>query len=433
LTSRNGGHSNPTFSSSLDSQDEAFAMPSGLLSAVWQIPDRYPWISQLIRIWHVFKFCALPVVALAGCLISVAQAQQTLVPMSPKSFEVDSSGTAASKGVAQFGDFLGRRAVYLPSGFLNVKGLKLRDGTVDVDMASKPHSLFLGVVFRVESDANMEVVYLRPGASDTIEAMQYTPRLNGDAIWQLLNSNHEKASAHIPEGKWIHLKLVVSGRTCKVFLNASKTPALVVNNLRRGDSEGGVGLWALGGGYFSNLSYRPFLKRKPLPEQPLFERAGLLSKWELSPVFDAGDVDAGTYPASIDRWEEVHAEDPGFVLINRYRSSPAMFPMPSREEMRKGRVKGAKVVFARTYVSSVKGSDEILKIGYSDDIVVYLNGERIFSGKNALSYRDDRSLGVFGLDDQANIHLKAGANEVLVAVTEYNGGWAFECELSPSI
>lgn len=388
--------------------------------------------SIAIRIGRMFKFCVLTVAALAGCFISVSQAQHIAVHMLPESFDIDTSRTGSSERAIQFGDFLGRRAVYLPSGFLNVKGAKFRDGTVEFDVARKPHGLFLGIGFRIESEANMEVIYLRPNASDTIEAVQYTPRLNGDAIWQLLNSNHEKASAHIPENQWIHMKIVVRGRTCTLFLNASKVPTLVVTNLRRGDSEGGIALWALGGGgYFSNLSYNPLPDRKPLPNLLPFERADLLSDWELSPAFDAGDVDADKYPASISQWEKVHAEDPGFVLVNRYRSSPAMFPMPSREEMRKGRVKGARVVFARTYISSVKGDEKTLKIGYSDDIVVYLNRKQIFSGKNALSYRNDDSLGTFGLNDETHIHLNPGDNELLVAVTEYNGGWAFECELSP--
>jgi hypothetical protein len=169
-----------------------------------------------------------------------------------------------------------------------------------------------------------------------------------------------------------------------------------------------------------------------MPDLPPLRRAGLLSSWELSPAFDAGDVDADEYPAPMARWEKVNAEDPGFVLINRYRTSPAMFPMPSREAMRKGRVKGAKVVFARTYISSVLGEDKILTLGYSDEIVVYLNQKRIFSGKNALSYRDDDSLGTFGLNDTIPVHLMPGKNELLVAVTEYNGGWAFQCELSPA-
>lgn len=364
--------------------------------------------------------------------LTISQAQQIQVPMSPEHFDTGASKAGSPAGAIQFGEFLGRRAVYLPSGLLVGRGSNFRDGAVEVDVASKPGGLFLGIAFRIESEANSEMIYLRPGASDTIEAMQYTPRLNGDAIWQLLNTSHEKASAHIPENQWIHMKLVVVGRTCKVFLNETKVPTLTVTNLRRGDSEGGVGLWSLGGGgYFSNLSYTPFPGRQPLPDLPQFKRDGLLSDWELSPAFDAGDVDASIYPASISQWEKVHAEDPGFVLVNRYRSSPAMFPMPPREEMRKGRVKGAKVVFARTHISSVAGGEKILKIGYSDDIVVYLNRQPIFSGKNALLYRDDKSLGTFGLNDATDIHLNSGDNELLVAVTEYNGGWAFQCELSP--
>ena len=112
-------------------------------------------------------------------------------------------------------------------------------------MASKPGGLFIGIAFRIESEANLEMIYLRPGASDTISPLQYTPRLNGDAIWQLLNTNHEKASAHIPGNQWIHMKIVVIDRTCKVFLKESKVPTLTVTNLRRGDSEGVEhGLWA---------------------------------------------------------------------------------------------------------------------------------------------------------------------------------------------
>jgi len=367
-----------------------------------------------------------------GTIEFASNAQPIQVPMSPGHFDAGTSKTGSSAVAPQFGEFLGRSAVYLPSGLLTVKGTNFRDGNVDVDVASKPGGLFIGIAFRIESEANLEMIYLRPGVSDTIEAVQYTPRLNGDAIWQLLNTNHEKASAHIPEAQWIHMKLVVEGRTCTLFLNESNIPTLTVTNLRRGDSEGGIGLWSLGGGgYFSNLSYKPLPDRKPLPDLAPYQRAGLLSDWELSPAFDASDVDASTYPASVSEWEKVQAEDPGFVLVNRYRSSPAMFPMPPREEMQKGRVKGAKVVFARTRISSVNGGEKILKIGYSDDIVVYLNRKPIFSGKNALSYRTDDSLGTFGLNDETHIHLNPGNNELLVAVTEYNGGWAFEFELSP--
>jgi hypothetical protein len=98
--------------------------------------------------------------------------------MSPERFDTGTSKTGSSAGAIQFGEFLGRRAVYLPSGLLTVKGAHFRDGAVEADVASKPGGLFIGIAFRIESEANLEMIYLRPGASDTIEAMQYTP-LNG--------------------------------------------------------------------------------------------------------------------------------------------------------------------------------------------------------------------------------------------------------------
>ena len=161
----------------------------------------------------MFKFCFFAIAALAGCGLSASQAQQIQVPMSPERFDTGTSKTGSSAGAIQFGEFLGRRAVYLPSGLLTVKGANFRDGAVEADVASKPGGLFIGIAFRIESEANLEMIYLRPGASDTIEAMQYTPRLNGDAIWQLLNSSHEKASAHVPQNQWIHMKIAVTGRT----------------------------------------------------------------------------------------------------------------------------------------------------------------------------------------------------------------------------
>ena len=133
-------------------------------------------------------------------------------------------------------------------------------------------------------------------------------------------------------------------------MNNNPDPTMTVTNLRRGDSEGAIGLWGLGGGaYFSNLSYTPSPTGRRSRICRSSKRPALVSDWELSPAFDAADVIAATYPSSITHWDKVHAEDPGFVLVNRYRTSPAMFPMPSREEMRKGRVKGAKVVFARAH------------------------------------------------------------------------------------
>ena len=175
---------------------------------------------------HRIAFCTLLVAGFAASPVSASPVQPIQVPMSAENFEIPAPKAGSPTGGPQFVQFLGRRAVYLPSGLIGVKGSKLRDGTIDVDVASKPGGLFAGIAFRVESDANLEIVYLRPLATDTIEAMQYTPRLNGDAIWQLLNSSHEKARAHFPKDQWFHVRLVVSGRSCNVFVNHSQGPTM---------------------------------------------------------------------------------------------------------------------------------------------------------------------------------------------------------------
>jgi hypothetical protein len=97
-----------------------------------------------------------------------------------------------------------------------------------------------------------------------------------------------------------------------------------------------------GGAYFSNLSYTALPTWRRCRNSRRLKRR--FQTWDLSPTFDAAEVDPAAYPASNMHWDKVHAEDPGFVLVNRYRTSTAMFLMPPREDMRKGRVKGAKVV-----------------------------------------------------------------------------------------
>ena len=69
-------------------------------------------------------------------------------------------------------------------------------------------------------------------------------------------------------------------------------------------------------------------------------------------------------------------------------------------------------------------------IGYSDEAVVYLNGTPVFNGKSAWRFRDEGSgAGLLDYNDRVFLPLKKGANELMVAVTEYMGGWGLQCKL----
>jgi hypothetical protein len=73
-----------------------------------------------------------------------------------------------------------------------------------------------------------------------------------------------------------------------------------------------------------------------------------------------------------------------------------------------------------------------MNFGYSDEVVIHLNGSPIYAGNNALSFRQPEFLGLLNLDsDAVYLSLKKGDNELALAVTEFFGGWGFLCRLVP--
>jgi hypothetical protein len=56
--------------------------------------------------------------------------------------------------------------------------------------------------------------------------------------------------------EWITMRIEVKGKGAQLFLNNSKYPVLIVNDLKLGENtEGGIGLWVEIGteGYFRDL------------------------------------------------------------------------------------------------------------------------------------------------------------------------------------
>jgi hypothetical protein len=130
------------------------------------------------------------------------------------------------------------------------------------------------------------------------------------------------------------------------------------------------------------------------------------------------------------KWQRVQAESPGIVLLNRYRRAPMVaVPVDSAtrvvltDSVMGGRVAGTKVVLARTTIQSDRDDLERLRFGYSDGVVIYCNGTPLYFGMNPPFFRD---LGVMDMEgDAVYLPLKKGKNEIVFAVTEYSGGWAF--------
>lgn len=328
-------------------------------------------------------------------------------------------------------DYQGLRALHLTKGFGYFRGLQLQNGTIDADLAFDPEGAFIGLAFRVESEDDYELFFLRNGISGKPQALQYTPGFFGANQWQIYNLPTYAGPGEFPYDKWFHLKVVVAGVEAKLFLNNSDKPSLVIPDLKRGYSTGSIGFWGQqGGGYIANVTYTPDTTTYHIPHKDSY-LPGTLTDWELSEIFDAGDKDPATYPNTRSmKWQKVKAENPGMVVISRYRRDPNVLPPDDTPESQRpiGRAPGSKFVFARTTIHSDRRVVRKMNIGYSDEVVVFLNGQPIYAGNNSYGVRDHGFLGLINPDhDAVYLPLRKGDNELVLAVVEFFGGWGFMC------
>jgi hypothetical protein len=168
-----------------------------------------------------------------------------------------------------------------------------------------------------------------------------------------------------------------------------------------------------------------------LPAMP----TGTLTKWKLSPAYDALarnlERPLTASESSAMNWQDVEAESPGFVTINRYRDSPhPRVTFANDFSKRLDPQPGMKVVYARTTIDSDREQVKKLNLGYSDDVSVFLNGKILYRGRSAQNFRDPAFLGIMNPENDAvYLPLKKGSNELMLAVSELGGGWGFVCRL----
>ena len=373
---------------------------------------------------------AILLLFIAGTQTTGAQPPQTLsiAPDSPR-WEL--------QGQARPTEYLGRKCLFFNGGAATLKDFEMRDGVVDVDVATPANRGFFGIQFRITSDGNnAEWIYLRQHKSGQPDAMQYTPVLNTGLNWQIYNGPGFTGAVDIPKNEWFHIRLEVTGAQAKLYIKDMSKPVLVMDDLKTDVQKGSIALAVLTGEtYFSNFELRetpaaPW--KRNLPPMP----AGTLTRWSLSPSFDAltRKLEQPLSPSEISsiKWQKVAAESPGFVPINRYRESPhPRVTFQSDFSKRLEPQTGTKVVYARTEIESDREQIKKLYIGYSDDVSVFLNGKILYRGRSAQNFRDPAFLGIMNPENDAvYLPLKKGRNELMLAVSELGGGWGFICRLA---
>ncbi len=373
--------------------------------------------------------CALCMLFSRSVSAAGAPAPLALPPDSPR-WELE--------GQAKVVEHQGRKSLFLDGGAAVVKDLDFRDGVIDLDVSTPATRGFFGIEFRISDEgATAEYVYLRQHKSGAPDAMQYTPVLNTGFNWQLYNGPGFTGAVDIPKDVWFHVRLEVTGAQARLFVKDMEKPALVMDDLKSGNQKGQLALNVLiGETYFSNIEVRQTPDagwERHWPPMP----ADALTRWSLSPAFDALARDlerplSATESAAM-TWQDVEAEPPGLVPINRYRPSPhPRVTFANDFSKRLDPQPGMKIVYARTTITSDRDAVRKLSLGYSDDVSVFLNGKILYRGRSAQNFRDPAFLGIVSSDDDAvYLPLKKGKNELVLALSELGGGWGFICRLGP--
>jgi hypothetical protein len=369
----------------------------------------------------------------ALCLILPSAHAQTPQPLS---VPADSPRWVLDGGV-KLAEFHGRKSLLLDGGTASLKDFQMRDGVIDVDVATSAPRGFFGIMFRaVDDGANSELIYLRQHKSGLPDAMQYTPVLRTGFNWQLYNGPGFTGAVDIPKDVWFHLRLEVRGAQAKLYVKDMDEPALVMDDLKSGIQKGEVALYDLTGAtHFANFEVRTTPDAPWERHLPLVPR-GTLTKWSISPAYDAltRDLERPLSPsqsAAIE-WQNVEAEPPGMVVLYRYRDAPHLNVTFAKDfSKRLDPQPGTKVLYARTTIES--GRDEVkkLNLGYSDEVSVFLNGNILFRGRSAQNFRDPGFLGIMNAENDAvYLPLKQGSNELILAISELGGGWGFIARLA---
>jgi hypothetical protein len=217
------------------------------------------------------------VISTFACVVEFSAASRVLAQK--KALEPDLAALAEGKGLKVFNRSLSvlsdgaRKGVRLSEspgdGVAYLDGVEFTDGAIEFDIRGKDvqQQSFVGVVFHGLDEKTYDAVYFRPFNFKTedqarrIRAVQYIS--HPTYTWQKLRTEqpgkYEKPVNPVPDPNgWFHARIVVASPKVSVFVNDTKEPSLVVEQLSD-RKKGLVGLWVgnTSGGDFANFKIVP--------------------------------------------------------------------------------------------------------------------------------------------------------------------------------
>ena len=158
--------------------------------------------------------------------------------------------------------------------FAIVGGHEFRDGTIEADIAGMPAAGadtsargFVGIAFRVDSSGERYAAfYIRPTngrASDQLRRNHSTQYVSEPEYpWNRLRREQPgvyESYVDLEAGAWTSLRIEVHQGGAQLFVNGSKQPVLIVNDMKNPPPSGRVAVWIDAGteAHFSRLRVTP--------------------------------------------------------------------------------------------------------------------------------------------------------------------------------
>lgn len=350
-----------------------------------------------------------------GILIGIltqgfAQTSIQKPPMEPEYWELP-------KG-AYFENFNERRTLVIPQGKAFIKDLKLKNGTISVDVFANEKRSFAGLIFR-SNRKHQEEVYMRLHKSKQVDALQYAPIFNDESNWQLFRES-QAMTQYVKKG-WNKLSITLKNEQAVVFVNRKRMlyiPYLYTNN-----SIGEIGLWALFTNRFSNFQVDRSEPNITFPNKKKSStEKGTIKSWKLSPSmkFDSNSIKKNTLDSF--RYSSVTTENSGLLLISKYRSKNKAGSFEENNE---------DFVIAKHVINTSERESQYFHFDYSDKIIIFLNGEEIFRGNNAFRSKGIQFMGHLNMNSNIlKLELSKGKNTIHCVVIEKANGWGLQGKLS---
>ncbi len=351
-----------------------------------------------------------------------AKAQEIKIPMQPSSWTFDSSRVEFVKN-RDVPAIKGKNGAYYE---VFLKDKTFSSGTIEFDVELLGQG-FPGINFRMSPDKQKgEVFYIRsfgPVTPEKRTTVQYSAIVGGISIWDL--SDEYQSGAVINQTGWNHVKLVISGKQMRAYVNDMSRPVLAIPELEGETETGNISL--SGNVVYANLVLKPNIT-EGLPAQVAFHSTysdtRYIRNWQLSPAKDFpfgkdimmplpsmhGKIQQSDLPDSTTVWTPIQAENRAIVNLTR----------------RFGSVKddGRRLAWLKTTIIADKPTTKKIHVGFSDELWVFVNGAILYQNKN-----------YFGMPEQINdgrcviencsftIPLKEGKNEILIGLANYFFGW----------